>query len=261
MTAPSAPRDVRLLVDAYVDGELDPVNALAFEQRLAEDPALAAEHSQVEALRKLMHSRIAREAAPADLRARVAASVGLGVRQTPLSGRYSRRASWQALAASAALAAVLGSGSTWLLVRPPPGEEVAEAVVASHMRALMAPQPADVSSSDRHTVKPWFNGRIPQAPRVVDLTGEGFPLIGGRLDVVGRVPVPTLVYRHRQHLVSLVAIPESSRGGTSPVRRTIDGYNVLGWSQDGVAYWVVSDLGMADLDNFARAFRAAVPEP
>ena len=101
----------------------------------------------------------------------------------------------------------IASGATWFVLRPNGAEASAELVVASHMRALMAPQPTDVSSSDRHTVKPWFNGRIPQAPRVVDLTDKGFPLVGGRIDVIGREPVPTLVYRHRQHLISLTAVP------------------------------------------------------
>jgi anti-sigma factor RsiW len=131
-------------------------------------------------------------------------------------------------------------------------------VVTSHLRALMAPQPTDVSSSDRHAVKPWFNGRVPQAPRVVDLTNEGFPLVGGRIDVIDRVPVPTLVYRHRQHLISLTAIPaEASR---TPARRTIAGYNLLDWTENGVRYWAVSDLGAGDLDSFAKAFREASPD-
>ena len=92
------------------------------------------------------------------------------------------------------------------------------AILAGHIRGLMAPQPTDVSSSDRHVVKPWLNTRTPQAPRVVDLTQDGFPLVGGRIDVVGRVVVPTLVYRHRQHLISLTAVP----GVMSPTERRTD---------------------------------------
>jgi anti-sigma factor RsiW len=122
----------------------------------------------------------------------------------------------------------------------------------------MAPQPIDVSSSDRHTVKPWFNGRVPQAPRVVDLTNEGFPLVGGRIDVIDRMPVPTLVYRHRQHLISLVAIPAAA--ANMPERQTIAGYNVIEWSDNGVRYWAVSDLSAADLDSFAKTFREASPD-
>jgi anti-sigma factor RsiW len=143
-------------------------------------------------------------------------------------------------------------------LRPQPPNTTAEMVVASHLRALMAPQPIDVSSSDRHTVKPWFNGRVPQAPRVVDLTNEGFPLVGGRIDVIDRMPVPTLVYRHRQHLISLVAIPAA--GANMPERQTIAGYNVMEWSDEGVRYWAVSDLGATDLDSFAKAFREASPD-
>jgi anti-sigma factor RsiW len=121
----------------------------------------------------------------------------------------------------------------------------------------MAPQPTDVGSSDRHTVKPWFNERVTEAPRVVDLGNEGFPLVGGRIDVIGRIPVPTLVYRHRQHLISLMAVPNSQALATPAVQRTVAGYNVLTWTQDGVVYWAVSDLAAADLDTFAKAFRAA----
>jgi anti-sigma factor RsiW len=161
------------------------------------------------------------------------------------------------LAAASVLVAVMASSTTWLSMRPLQ-TETAEMVVADHLRALMAPQPTDVSSSDRHTVKPWFNGRVPQAPKVVDLTRDGYPLIGGRVDVIGRVPVPTLVYRHRQHLISLTAVPAT--GVKSPARRTIAGFNVLDWSDNGVRYWAVSDLGATDLDGFAKAFREAAPE-
>ena len=103
------------------------------------------------------------------------------------------------------------------------------------MRALMASQPTDISSSDRHTVKPWFNSRIAQAPRVVDLTAQGFPLVGGRIDVIGRRPAPTLVYRHRQHLISITALPVSEGAQAPRVPRTIEGYGILRWIDDGVA--------------------------
>ena len=116
--------------------------------------------------------------------------------------------SWRALAASIALTAVLASGSTWFVVgSQPPNTMIADALVSDHIRALMAPEPVDVVSSDRHTVKPWFNGRIPNSPRVVDLAKQNFPLVGGRIDVVGQTPVPTLVYRHAKHVMSVTAMP------------------------------------------------------
>jgi anti-sigma factor RsiW len=240
--------DPALLVHAYLDGELDPAHALEIESQLAAVPALAAERDRIEALRRLIGERLPREAPPPGLARRIEAAVGMR--------HASSQPSWRALAASVLLAAFVGGVATWFVLHPGP-DAMAEMVVASHMRALMAPQPTDVSSSDRHAVKPWFNGRTPEAPRVVDLTADGFPMVGGRIDVVGRVPVPTLVYRHRQHLISLSAVPAGGNAIVAP--RAIAGYNILTWTENGIAYWAVSDLAATDLDKFAAAFRAAGP--
>jgi anti-sigma factor RsiW len=253
MTAPST--DPRLLVHAYLDGELDPAHALEIEQQIADDPALAAERDRVAALRRVIRERLPREAVPPGLAGRIEAAAGL--RRTRPPSHPSSHPSWRALAASVALAALVGSGATWFVLDPGKNDGVADIVVASHMRALMAPQSTDVTSSDRHTVKPWFNGRIAEAPRVVDLAGEGFPLVGARIDVIGRAPVPTLVYRHRQHLISLSAVPASGTMPTMPSQ--IAGYNIVSWTDNGVAYWAVSDVAAADLATFAKAFRAAGP--
>ena len=239
--------DPRLLVHAYVDGELDPAHALEVERQIAGDPALAAERERIETLRRTIAQQLPRESAPPGLARRIEAALGLRVR------RGVAPPTWRALAASVAVAAFLGSGATWLALSPGGGE--ADMVVANHLRALMAPQPVDVASSDRHNVKPWFNGRIPDAPRVVDLSSEGFPLVGGRIDVVGRTPVPTLVYRHRQHLISLSALPLARAAPVPPEQ--IAGYNIVSWTENGLAYWAVSDLAAADLNAFAKAFRNA----
>jgi anti-sigma factor RsiW len=235
-----------LLVHALLDGELDPANAAAVERRIAADPALIAERERIEMLRRALAERLPREPLPPHLRMRVERTVGLA-RERP---------SWRALAASVALAAVLASGSTWYVARTGDDTVVADEVVSSHLRALLAPQPFDVASSDRHTVKPWFNGRTQQAPRVVDLAGEGFPLAGGRVDVIAGSPVPTLVYRARQHVISVSAIPAAR--ASAP--RAIKGYNLVEWTDNGLAYWAVSDLGASDLEAFARAFRNATPD-
>ena len=241
-------RDI-LLVHAYVDGELDPANAIALEQRMAAEPGLAAERKRVEALRKALRERLPPQAAPGGLEARIRSAVGVA--------RARARPTWLALAASVMLAIFASSGGTWYALRPPPGAGVPEAVIAGHLRALMAPQATDVASSDRHTVKPWFNGRIPQSPRVIDLAQEGFPLVGGRIDVVDRTAVPSLVYHRRQHVISLTAIPGVLLTGRQA--RSVRGYNLIGWTEEATTYWAISDLNPTELETFVRLFRDAPP--
>jgi anti-sigma factor RsiW len=247
----TAAHDDRLWLNAYIDGELDPAHALEFEQRLAADPALAAEQARLVALRGAIRERVPRERASPQLRRRVAALA----RPQPAPG-------WRALTASVAVAFVAGSAATFVALGPggqgPVAAPVASQLVASHMRSLMASQPIDIASSDRHTVKPWFNGKLPESPRVVDLAPLGFPLVGGRIDVIGLTPVPTLVYRHRLHVISLTALP--ARLGAVPPR-AIDGYNIVDWTDGDITYWAVSDVSAPDLEDFARAFRAGEAEP
>jgi anti-sigma factor RsiW len=262
-----------LLLNAYIDGELDPAHALGIERRLAADPALAAERARIEALRGVV-KRLPREAASPELRRRVAAlvpaapladgrSAGRGLRwNAPWSANWGA-IKWGAMAASVAIGLVAGSLGTYVAIGPGGQAPVAQLVVASHLRSLMASQAIDVASSDRHTVKPWFNGKLPQSPRVVDLAAQDFVLVGGRIDVIGLVPAPTLVYRRRLHLISLTALPvaASTAAAAAAPRRAIDGYNVVEWTDADHAYWAVSDLARPELEEFAAAFRAGEAEP
>lgn len=243
----------RLLLNAYIDGELDPAHALEFEQRLAADPALADERRRIEALRSAVWERLPRAAASPALRRRVAALA------QPRGLASGWRAGWAALAASVAIAFAGGSVATLLALGTAGREPLPELLVASHMRGLMASQTVDVASSDRHTVKPWFNGKLPGSPRVVNLTALGFPLAGGRIDVIGLTPAPTLVYRARLHVISVTALPAADRAAAPP--RPVNGYNIVTWTDGPVAYWAVSDLAAPELETFAKAFRAGDAEP
>jgi anti-sigma factor RsiW len=240
------PDDPFLLVHAYCDGELDPANALALERRMAEDPRLAAERDRIAALKRAMARFKPVAMPPAALRTRVERAVGLR--------RPAVRPSWSALAASVVLAVAVSAGATWSVLAPGQGGLVADEVLGSHIRSLMAEQHYDVASSDRHTVKPWFNGRTVQSPRVVDLKADGFPLLGGRIDVIAKMPVPSLVYGYQKHLIS---VTQTQGLGASPRERDADGYHVIGWSEGPVSYWAVSDVGLHELEEFVKLFRAA----
>jgi anti-sigma factor RsiW len=243
--------DAALRVHAYADGELDPANALGVETSMAMDPALAAERERIDAFRSLMREHLPPEAPPPGLRARVEASVGMR--------RPRVQPSWRALAASIAVAAVVASGATSMVVAPSGISTARDGIVDAHIRSLMASQPIDVASSDRHTVRPWFNGRIPQAPRVVNLGGD-FPLVGGRIDVVGAVPVPTLVYGHGKHLISLTEVPAFGHANAAPALSERGGYNIFRWTEDEVTYWAISDASALELEKFAELFRTTPPD-
>ena len=162
------------------------------------------------------------EPIPSYLRSRIDAAVGKSKRPV--------RPTWTLMAASMVAAMALSSSSTWLASSTSSTNIIMTELVDGHMRALAAPQPIDIVSSDRHTVKPWFTGKIPQSPKVVDLTAEGFPLVGARIDVLGKTPVPTLVYGRRRHLISLTAVSSSSAHPARHPSRPVNGFNIVSWN-------------------------------
>jgi anti-sigma factor RsiW len=129
-------------------------------------------------------------------------------------------------------------------------------VVSGHVRSLMATHLSDVISTDRHTVKPWFEGKLDFGPDVQDFADKGFPLVGGRLDYIGNRNVAGLVYKHGQHVINLYEWPASSMDRSNPRPFAVRGYHAFAWQKGGLAYWLVSDVNTADLQNLAELISA-----
>jgi anti-sigma factor RsiW len=251
MSPPDEPDESDLLLGAYLDGELDALAARRFEARLAAEPALAADYARLRSLRALLRIETEGDAPSQALRTRIAAQIA------PAASRRIRLRAWSALAASLLVGAVVGGSATFGVLQHRQGENATDQFVAAHIRALMAPQPADVASTDRHTVKPWFDGKLAFAPDVVDLAAQGFPLVGGRIDVVNLEPAPVLVYGAGRHLISLTEVPDGS--AASQVTTTAArGYEVLAWSDGKVRYFAVSDASDEEMRNFVGAVRAMI---
>jgi len=256
MSDPTPPGDKHLLLQAAVDGELDAAGMLAFERAMSDDQDLAAEYRRLLALREALRG-VGKTQASAALRARIEA---LAAPVKPTAGRWvALSGGWRPAAIAAGVAFLLGSGITSLVLPHPPPDST-QALVASHVRGLISGQTTDVLSSDRHTVKPWFATRSVVSPQVVDLAGDGFPLVGGRLDVIGATPVPTLVYRHGAHLISLTEVPDSV-AHLPTGRGTVEGFVVLYWKQGDATYVAISDAQLAELEAFAAAYRKATAAP
>ncbi|MGD0719957.1 MAG: hypothetical protein ABR970_02770 [Roseiarcus sp.] len=254
MTAPRA-EDPMLLLNAALDGELDAAGMIDVEARLAGDPALAAQYARLVALRDALRTRLPRERAPDALRARV-----IALAQAPAPARPAPRLAdprWRALAACLLLGVALGAGGFDFFASRGQGDEIQEAIVAGFIRGRLSGQTVDVATSDRHTVKPWFAAKIAGATTVVDLKADGFPLVGGRIDVVAGRPVATLVYQRREHQIALSEVPASGAAARAPRDATRDGYQLQEWREGGRLFAAVSDLPPAELDAFGEAFRRA----
>jgi anti-sigma factor RsiW len=237
--------DVERLGDAYLDGELDAAGAEALEAHL-----VTCETCRVRQRSRATLSATLRSApyfrAPAALVRRVQSG-----RRAERPSRGSARVAWTVAAAAVLLAAVSIAVSNRRSTRSA-DEAVADAVLSSHLRSLMANHLVDVASSDRHTVKPWFAGRLEFSPTVVDLAAAGFPLVGGRLDYLDGHPAAALVYRRREHTINLFIWP-STAAAAPPV--TLDdprGYHAVHWTRDQMAHWAVSDVASPELDQFVE---------
>lgn len=248
---------VHELLDAYIDRELDVASALEFERHLVECDACRAIHRQYQDLHASVKAQFPYFEAPPELESKIRARLRPAGEPGRLRG-YQRPwrlqlRNWTIAAAAAVLLVLLGTFLVQTLRRTSASEMVADEVVSAHIRSLMGNHVFDVPSSDQHTVKPWFNGRLDYAPTVKDLSSAGFPLAGGRLDYLDNRPVAALIYKRRQHTINLFVWP-SSDSDSGPRSIAIRGYNIVHWTQSHMTYWAVSDLNAAELKDFVRIF-------
>jgi len=241
-------RELELMLDAYVDGELALGDARELEAHLTECGDCARLHEARLVLSDAIRQQVPAFRAPDPLRTRVRAALRSAA-GAPNTRRRLPPLVWRSLALAGSL--VVAVGSWRFALDRAHGQALTDQVLASHVRSLMPGHLADVASTDQHTVKPWFNGKVDFSPPVYDFAGRGFPLIGGRLDYVGGRPVAALVYGRRQHLINVFLWPAAQGpvGGAAAVTR--QGYHLLHWATRDYAYWVVSDLGLPELRDFA----------
>ena len=236
------------LVDAYIDGELDPAGKLEIERHLEECALCSQGYREHQGLKRAVNGGELRFKAPPELQQRIRFALRREASAETPQRTVPRR--WFTAAASLAIAALA------LLVVLPLWRErsvddlIAREVLAGHVRSLMVDHLADVPSSDQHTVKPWFDGKLDFSPPVEDLAAEGFPLVGGRLDYIDNRPVAALVYQRHKHFINVFIWPAASGAdaGTKIVERK--GYELLHWTKAGMTYWAASDLEQSELRKF-----------
>ena len=258
--------DVQDLVSAWLDNELSDADAAAIAEHEARCEAC---HGYVEDLRSFSAEMATwgREKAPSGLEERVRNALAnapdieqapppepakeAGGRVVPFPPPSRRRSNLISQVASLAAVCLLSVFGTWAVMRAPgtAASETEHDVVAAHVRSLIQNSPIQVASSDTHTVRPWFNGKVEFAPPVKDLAARGFPLVGGRLDFVDGHRVATLVYRHELHTISVFVWPEGSSGAAPSAKTPVDGLNVMSWTEDGMVWWAVSDLEPGELQQ------------
>ncbi|HLJ65678.1 MAG TPA: anti-sigma factor [Stellaceae bacterium] len=239
-------RETRELRHLFIDGEIDPLEAPQVEAHLAACVTCRRLYDEEHAMSAALRTHAKRWPVPPALRT----AIERALREKDATP-FLRR--WQPLAAAASLvlAITLSSSLTALYLQPSPGDSLAQEVVASHIRSLMADHLTDIASSDQHTVKPWFDGKIDVAPPVIDLGAEGFPLLGGRLDYLDHRPVAALVYGRRKHVINVLVQPtEGSNSHEGDDHFSRQGYNLVHLVRNDLDFWAVSDLDAAELTSF-----------
>jgi anti-sigma factor RsiW len=250
-------REALDLLHGYLDGELELAGNYEIERHFAECARCAARLAEEQQLHARLGGSAGSFRAPPHLRNKISAALDdVAPRQTRQLVRESggRIVRSRRLAGAVAAAGIVGV--VFLLsLRSATDEVLIGQVRDSHVRSLMAAHLADVESSDQHTVKPWFAGRIDFAPWVADLSDEGFRLVGGRLDYFSGRPVAALVFKRREHVINLLTWPDAGKAARNPRLIRREGFQIVHWSVAGIAYWAISDLNAGELEEFAALVR------
>jgi anti-sigma factor RsiW len=251
------------LLDGYIDGELSMPESESVASHLAVCSSCSTEYAARLESVSVTRGALQRDVAPDMLRSRVRASLreAAAPRAAPVVVESSRRRSlvanrWFPISIAALFCLVVGGG--WLAAHRQSSEgAIVEEALESHVRSLIGEHLVDVPSSDQHTVKPWFAGKIDFSPQVPKLDSLGFVLVGGRLDYLHGRPVAAIVYQRRRHVINLYSWPETDAGPATPEQIDRNGYHLLHWGRDNTEYWAVSDVAPADLRAFEVAFEQA----
>jgi anti-sigma factor RsiW len=242
-------QEAKPLIHAFTDGELDLSKSLEIETHLRECQTCALAREEIRGLGLLMKDASLRFTPSASFEKRLRSAVRREAREKPAKQSWWR---WSMAAVSVLVVVLAVWAGTVILNRPSSNDLVAREVVASHVRSLMAQHLTDVPSSDQHTVKPWFDGKLDFSPPVRDLSQQGFELKGGRLDYIDSRPVAALVYQRRQHLINLFVWPANSNSKSTAQASVRQGYNLIRWTNAGMEWWAVSDLNLAELQEFVQ---------
>lgn len=250
-------RESRALMDASLDRELDPQTDLALIRHLETCHDCRAAYESEVSRRDVARYAIPYYRAPKGLAARMR-SAALGTKENEPAARRSLPArGWAAAAAAALVAAAAFMLGRQSVVPTPSGQIIQQEIVACHVRSLMASHLVDVVSTDRHTVKPWYSGKLNFSPPVADLSSRGYKLTGGRLDYVDGHPAAALVYRFRKHIINVFVWPSDSPASGGPqTTASIHGYNMVHWDGQGMTWWIVSDAEESGLEGLADDLRA-----
>jgi anti-sigma factor RsiW len=251
------------MLNSYIDGELSADEAAQVREHLQSCADCAREHRKLLETSSLLRGRLMRYEAPDVLKARIRSGLVGSPREVEPRARNlpsERRRDWVRGFAAAAVVAIVSSALTVVAVRQgAPDTSVANQVLTSHIRSLMPGHLTDVASNDQHNVKPWFNGRVNVSPAVPRLDSVGFPLIGGRLDYIDGHSAASVVYTRRQHVINVFSWPVPG-GSDATTTSTSNGYHLIRTRKNGVETWFVSDLNVAELQDFAARFERASTE-
>jgi anti-sigma factor RsiW len=252
-------QESQVLLHGYLDRELDPAGSMALEAHLASCTDCGNEFGRYKDLGAAVRNTAEYFTAPPELRAAIVSQLRLS--STKPAWRFSRSPVWQVLVGSIAAMLIATVGLNTILAHRSAENSIAQEIVASHARSLMANHLFDVVSSDRHTVKPWLDKNLDFAPTVVDFAKQDFALAGGRLDYIDHHEVAALVYRHRLHIVNVFIWPARKAGDSAPQWITEQGYNLAHWTESGMIYWVISDADRSGINDFVRLLRSATHPP
>jgi anti-sigma factor RsiW len=251
--------EAEILIHALIDNELDASHAREVEAHIAGCARCTAALADYRRMHDVMAKSDLRYTAPASLRQRIDAALPkpAAMPASNVQPLPSRRSLLRGFAMGSAVSALAATGLVAIVLRNDDQQMVESEIVSAHLRSLQPGHLIDVVSTDQHTVKPWFNGKLDVSPPVIDLTAQGFTLIGGRLDYVDARAIGAVVYKRRAHVINLF-VAQTSNAARKPAKiETVQGFNIRRWSDRGLNYWAVSDIGADELAEFGDKFEAA----